>query len=57
MFSYFKFILNCITSVNDVTDQNSPNYIEVQERITVFDNDGTFWTKQPIYFKIQFVVN
>ena len=46
-----------IEFVNDVTDQNSSNYIKVQERIAVFDNDGTLWTEQPIYFQIQFVID
>ena len=46
-----------IEFVNDVTDQSSPDYIEVHERIAVFDNDGTLWTEQPIYFQIQFVID
>jgi len=46
-----------IEFVNDVTNQNSPDYIKVQERIAVFDNDGTLWTEKPIYFQIQFVID
>lgn len=43
--------------VKDVTNLNSPNYLEASERIAVFDNDGTLWTEQPIYFQIQFVID
>ncbi len=43
--------------VKDVTNTNSPNYLKVTERIAVFDNDGTLWTEQPLYFQIQFVID
>jgi len=43
--------------VNDVTNNNSPNFVVPYERIAVFDNDGTLWTEQPIYFQIQFVID
>ena len=43
--------------VTDVTNRNSPNYVPVTERIAVFDNDGTLWTEQPIYFQVQFVID
>lgn len=46
-----------VNFVNNVTDQNSSNYIKVSERIAVFDNDGTLWTEKPIYFQIQFVID
>lgn len=46
-----------IEFVNDITDKNSPNFIKVNERIAVFDNDGTLWTEQPMYFQIQFVID
>ena len=27
------------------------------ERIATFDNDGTLWAEQPIYFQFQFAVD
>ena len=27
------------------------------ERIAVFDNDGTLWTEQPIYFQLAFALD
>ncbi len=40
--------------VGDVTDPTSPHYVPPAERIAVFDNDGTLWSEQPIYFQLQF---
>jgi phosphoserine phosphatase len=38
-----------------VTDPTSPDYVPPAERIAVFDNDGTLWTEQPMYFQLAFV--
>ena len=47
-----------ITSfVERVTRQDSPDFVPVPERIAVFDNDGTLWAEQPIYFQVLFVVD
>ncbi len=44
-----------ITSfVQKVTDANSPDYIPAAERIATFDNDGTLWAEQPLYFQALF---
>jgi len=45
-----------INFVNDVTNQTSPNYVKPSERIATFDNDGTLWSEQPIYFQLQFAL-
>jgi hypothetical protein len=37
--------------VGRVTREGSPDYIKPAERIATFDNDGTLWTEQPIYFQ------
>jgi phosphoglycolate phosphatase-like HAD superfamily hydrolase len=37
-----------------VTAQGSPDFVPVPERIATFDNDGTLWAEQPIYFQVQF---
>ena len=40
--------------VNDVTHENSPNFVKPSDRIATFDNDGTLWSEQPYYFQFQF---
>ena len=39
-----------ISYVNDVTNENSPHFIPIADRIATFDNDGTLWSEQPAYF-------
>ncbi len=46
-----------IKFVEDVTDQNSPNYVKPEDRIATFDNDGTLWSEQPIYFQFAFALD
>jgi phosphoserine phosphatase len=41
--------------VHDVTNQTSTNYVKPADRIATFDNDGTLWSEQPLYFQLQFV--
>ncbi|QBF26722.1 haloacid dehalogenase-like hydrolase [Pseudomonas tructae] len=40
--------------VSAVTGEGSPNYRKPAERIAVFDNDGTLWSEQPLYFELLF---
>jgi len=42
--------------VNDVTNKTSPNFVKPADRIATFDNDGTLWSEQPIYFQFQFAI-
>jgi phosphoserine phosphatase len=37
--------------VTRVTEQGGPEYVPPAERIAVFDNDGTLWAEQPLYFQ------
>ncbi len=46
-----------ITYVSEVTDTSSSNYIPVADRIATFDNDGTLWSEQPIYFQFFFALD
>ena len=46
-----------ISFVNEVTDENSPNFIPAAERIATFDNDGTLWSERPIYFQLLFAID
>jgi hypothetical protein len=40
-----------------VTNANSPHFVSVPERIAVFDNDGTLWCEQPVYFQLFFAMD
>src|SRR5881392_2490235 len=44
-----------ITFVEKVTTPGSPDFVPVPERIATFDNDGTLWAEQPMYFQLFFV--
>jgi phosphoglycolate phosphatase-like HAD superfamily hydrolase len=35
----------------------SPTFVPAEERIAVFDNDGTLWAEQPIYFQFAFAID
>jgi hypothetical protein len=41
--------------VAKVTKGGSPDFVPPAERIAVFDNDGTLWAEQPMYFQTFFV--
>jgi phosphoserine phosphatase len=43
--------------VGRVTKKGSPDFVPPMERIAVFDNDGTLWAEQPVYFQGQFVMD
>lgn len=40
--------------VAKVTNEGSPDFVPVPERIATFDNDGTLWSEQPMYFQMIF---
>ena len=49
---------NAITGfVVKVTTQGNPDFVPPAERIAVFDNDGTLWCEQPIYFQAAFALD
>lgn len=43
-----------ITFVEKVTKKGSADLVPAAERIAVFDNDGTLWAEQPMYFQLLF---
>src|ERR1700691_1111935 len=45
-----------ITFVERVTKQGSPDFVPEAERIATFDNDGTLWAEQPMYFQLLFAL-
>jgi hypothetical protein len=44
-----------VAFVEKVTKQGSPDFVPVAERIATFDNDGTLWAEQPMYFQAFFI--
>jgi hypothetical protein len=46
-----------VTFVEKTTEQGSPDFVPVPERIAVFDNDGTLWAEQPMYFQLFFALD
>jgi len=44
-----------VAFVEKVTTTGSPDFVPVPERIATFDNDGTLWAEQPMYFQAFFV--
>ncbi|MBN7797967.1 haloacid dehalogenase-like hydrolase [Parahaliea mediterranea] len=40
-----------------VTRQDSAGYVEPHERIATFDNDGTLWSEQPLYFQAYYALD
>jgi phosphoglycolate phosphatase-like HAD superfamily hydrolase len=49
------------TSITDfvakVTKEGSPDFVDPAKRIAVFDNDGTLWAEQPMYFQLAFALD
>ena len=43
--------------VKTVTKEGGPDYVPVPQRIATFDNDGTLWSEQPIYFQFAFALD
>ena len=39
------------------TTEGDADYIEPNDRISVFDNDGTLWTEQPLYNQFLFAID
>jgi phosphoserine phosphatase len=46
-----------ISYVENVTDKASADFIPVADRIATFDNDGTLWSEQPLYFQLFFAID
>jgi hypothetical protein len=46
-----------IDFVAKVTRSGSPDFVPPAERIATFDNDGTLWAEQPMYFQLLFALD
>ncbi len=45
-----------LSYVTTVTDPESDDYVAASDRVAVFDNDGTLWAEQPMFFQFEFVL-
>jgi phosphoserine phosphatase len=46
-----------IAFVERVTRTGGPDFVPVAQRIATFDNDGTLWGEQPMYFQAFFILD
>ena len=46
-----------VAFVEKVTKSGSPEFVPEPERIATFDNDGTLWAEQPMYFQLFFALD
>ncbi|MES2476965.1 MAG: HAD family hydrolase [Verrucomicrobiota bacterium] len=46
-----------VSFVEKVTKEGSPDFVPPAERIATFDNDGTLWAEQPMYFQLLFALD
>jgi len=43
--------------VSATTDKSSPKYVEPEDRIATFDQDGTLWVSHPLYTQAMFALD
>ncbi|WP_164021646.1 HAD family hydrolase [Pyxidicoccus trucidator] len=46
-----------LTFVDAVTTEGAATFVPPEQRIAVFDNDGTLWAEQPFYFQGLFIID
>jgi phosphoglycolate phosphatase-like HAD superfamily hydrolase len=46
-----------ISFVKDVTDKSGTKYVEPEDRIATFDQDGTLWVEHPLYTQAMFALD
>jgi phosphoglycolate phosphatase-like HAD superfamily hydrolase len=46
-----------IAFVEEVTKEGAPGFVPAEQRIATFDNDGTLWAEQPMYFQLAFALD
>ena len=46
-----------VNFVMKVTKEGGPDFVPAAERIATFDNDGTLWAEQPLYFQFIFALD
>jgi phosphoglycolate phosphatase-like HAD superfamily hydrolase len=43
--------------VEKVTKKGSPEFVPAEDRVATFDNDGTLWAEEPLYFQFLFAID
>jgi phosphoglycolate phosphatase-like HAD superfamily hydrolase len=46
-----------IDFVGRITSSGGADYVPAELRIATFDNDGTLWAEQPVYFQLAFAID
>lgn len=46
-----------IDFVRVVTDPEDPAFVDPEDRVATFDNDGTLWVEQPLYAELAFALH
>lgn len=46
-----------IDFVTKTTEEGNPDFVQVEDRIACFDNDGCLWSEQPMYFQLAFAID
>jgi len=46
-----------IELVEKTTQEGSPDFVPVEQRVATFDNDGTLWCEQPMYVQLAFALD
>lgn len=46
-----------LSFVRQATDTSDPNYVEPEDRIAAFDQDGTLWVEHPVYAQAMFALD
>lgn len=46
-----------VAFIEKVTKEGSLDFVPPNERIATFDNDGTHWCEQPVYFQVAFAID
>jgi phosphoserine phosphatase len=46
-----------LSFVAETTSAGGPGFVPPAERIATFDNDGTLWAEQPMYFQLLFAID
>jgi hypothetical protein len=46
-----------VAFVQAVTEPGGKDFVAPADRIAVFDNDGTLWSEQPMYFQLAFAID
>ncbi|MCA0893995.1 HAD family hydrolase [Microbulbifer agarilyticus] len=46
-----------VSFVEKTTREGSPDFVPENQRIATFDNDGTLWAEQPVYFQLIYALD